>query len=142
MPHLICCINNTSMFSSTSGRIIEQSPAERCGKLRVGDRILAVNGVDISRMLHEDIVTLIKDSGYSVKLLVSPVTPPNSADKRANVSQTFILYFFLLDGVTPFFSDYGYLCLAHTDLFHSPLTLGWRYISDKSVKARFSFFWE
>lgn len=72
-----------------TGRIIEQSPAERCGKLRVGDRILAVNGVDISRMLHEDIVTLIKDSGYSVKLLVSPVNPtPNSPDKRPNVSLT------------------------------------------------------
>ena len=55
-----------------AGKIIENSPAERCGRLHVGDRILAVNGVDISHMHHEDIVNLIKDTGYSVTLTVGP----------------------------------------------------------------------
>lgn len=82
------CLTRSCCFL---GRIIEQSPAERCGKLQVGDRILAVNGVDISRMLHEDIVTLIKDSGFSVKLVVSPVNVLDAADKRPNVS-TELLY--------------------------------------------------
>lgn len=67
------------------GRIIENSPAERCGKLKVGDRILSVNDVDISNMLHEDIVNLIKDSGYSVKLAIAPPLTMNP-DQRPNVS--------------------------------------------------------
>ncbi len=54
------------------GRIIEGSPAERCGKLHVGDRILAVNNVDIMRMHHEDIVNIIKESGYTCTLTIGP----------------------------------------------------------------------
>ena len=48
------------------------SPAERCGGLQVGDRILAVNHVDINTLHHGDIVNLIKESGYSVTLTVGP----------------------------------------------------------------------
>ena len=48
------------------------SPAERCGRLQVGDRILAVNHVDINSLHHGDIVNLIKESGYSVTLTVGP----------------------------------------------------------------------
>lgn len=54
------------------GRILDNSPAERCGELHIGDRILAVNGVDISHLHHEDIVNIIKESGYSVTLTVGP----------------------------------------------------------------------
>lgn len=54
------------------GRIIEGSPAERCGRLHVGDRILAVNGVDIKTLHHGHIVNLIKESGYSVTLTIGP----------------------------------------------------------------------
>ena len=54
------------------GRIIEGSPAERCSKLHVGDRILAVNNVDIMRMHHEDIVNIIKESGYQCTLTIGP----------------------------------------------------------------------
>ena len=50
------------------GRIIEGSPADRCGKLKVGDRILAVNGQSIISMPHADIVKLIKDAGLTVTL--------------------------------------------------------------------------
>ena len=55
-----------------AGRIIEHSPAERCGQLHIGDRIMAVDGVDITHMHHEDIVNLIKESGYSVALTIGP----------------------------------------------------------------------
>ena len=48
------------------------SPAERCGRLQVGDRILAVNHVEINSLHHGDIVNLIKESGYSVTLTVGP----------------------------------------------------------------------
>ena len=52
------------------GRILPDSPAERCGLLRLGDRILEVDSVDIGKLHHEEIVTLIKDSGFSVTLLI------------------------------------------------------------------------
>ena len=55
-----------------TGKMIEGSPAERCGSLRVGDRILAVNGTNILHMHHEEIVNVIKDSGYSVTLTIGP----------------------------------------------------------------------
>ena len=67
---------------STIGRIISGSPAERCGRLHVGDRILAVNHVDIAGMHHGDIVNLIKDSGYSVVMTVGhPIGKRRSAIK-------------------------------------------------------------
>ena len=78
--HSVCrwsSIIDTCPFQSLSslfllGRILENSPAERCGQLCVGDRILAVNNVDISHLHHEDIVNIIKESGYSVTLTVGP----------------------------------------------------------------------
>ncbi|XP_029107857.1 membrane-associated guanylate kinase, WW and PDZ domain-containing protein 2-like isoform X7 [Scleropages formosus] len=60
------------------GRIIDGSPADRCGKLKVGDRILAVNGQSIIDMPHADIVKLIKDAGLSVTLRLIPQEELNS----------------------------------------------------------------
>ncbi|XP_056000647.1 membrane-associated guanylate kinase, WW and PDZ domain-containing protein 1-like isoform X16 [Ostrea edulis] len=74
-----------SVIGECIGKIIENSPAERCGRLHIGDRILAVNGVDISHMHHEDIVNLIKDSGYSVTLTVGP--PIDDATSNSSNSQ-------------------------------------------------------
>uniref|UniRef100_A0A4W4H9L1 PDZ domain-containing protein n=1 Tax=Electrophorus electricus TaxID=8005 RepID=A0A4W4H9L1_ELEEL len=64
------------------GRIIEGSPADRCGKLKVGDRIMAVNSQSIINMPHADIVKLIKDAGLTVTLHIIPeedVNGPHSA---------------------------------------------------------------
>uniref|UniRef100_A0A8D2LB57 Membrane-associated guanylate kinase, WW and PDZ domain-containing protein 1 n=1 Tax=Varanus komodoensis TaxID=61221 RepID=A0A8D2LB57_VARKO len=55
-----------------TGRIIEGSPADRCGKLKVGDRILAVNGCSITNKSHSDIVNLIKEAGNMVTLRIIP----------------------------------------------------------------------
>uniref|UniRef100_A0A4W3HWY9 Membrane-associated guanylate kinase, WW and PDZ domain-containing protein 1 n=1 Tax=Callorhinchus milii TaxID=7868 RepID=A0A4W3HWY9_CALMI len=54
------------------GRIIEGSPADRCGQLKVGDRILAVNGCSITNKSHSDIVNLIKEAGNTVTLRIIP----------------------------------------------------------------------
>uniref|UniRef100_A0AAV2IVG1 Membrane-associated guanylate kinase, WW and PDZ domain-containing protein 1 n=1 Tax=Knipowitschia caucasica TaxID=637954 RepID=A0AAV2IVG1_KNICA len=54
------------------GRIIEGSPADRSGKLKVGDRILAVNSQSIVNMPHAEIVKLIKDAGLTVTLRIIP----------------------------------------------------------------------
>ena len=53
-------ISSVSRAGSTIGRVIPGSPAERCGRLHVGDRILAVNHVDINRQGR------IKSSQYPV----------------------------------------------------------------------------
>ncbi|XP_059843224.1 membrane-associated guanylate kinase, WW and PDZ domain-containing protein 2a isoform X12 [Hypanus sabinus] len=75
------------------GRIIEGSPADRCGKLKVGDRILAVNGQSIISMPHAEIVKLIKDAGLSVTLRIvpqedtsSPASAPGS-EKQSPMAQ-------------------------------------------------------
>ncbi|XP_059917365.1 membrane-associated guanylate kinase, WW and PDZ domain-containing protein 2-like isoform X3 [Gadus macrocephalus] len=60
------------------GRIIEASPADRCRRLKVGDRILAVNGQSIITMPHADIVKLIKDAGLAVTLHIIPEEDPHS----------------------------------------------------------------
>nr|XP_039270672.1 membrane-associated guanylate kinase, WW and PDZ domain-containing protein 2-like [Styela clava] len=64
------------------GRIIDGSPAARCKQLHVGDRILAVNGVDIFDLHHGQIVNLIKDSGMSIMLRVAYI--PSQEDSARN----------------------------------------------------------
>eukprot|EP00106_Octopus_bimaculoides_P007119 XP_014774561.1 PREDICTED: membrane-associated guanylate kinase, WW and PDZ domain-containing protein 1-like isoform X2 [Octopus bimaculoides] len=78
-------ISSVSKAGSTIGRILENSPAERCNRLHVGDRILAVNNVDISHMHHEEIVNLIKESEYSVTLTIG--SPQDDASSTTSTSQ-------------------------------------------------------
>ncbi|XP_022651870.1 uncharacterized protein LOC111246474 isoform X2 [Varroa destructor] len=77
-------ISSVGRSGSTIGRIIEGSPAERCGRLQVGDRIHAVNGVSILDMHHEDIVNLIKVSGLTVALTIAPRTSSTGALSPGN----------------------------------------------------------
>ena len=91
-------ISSASRAGSTIGRIIAGSPAERCGRLHIGDRILAVNRVDISSLHHGDIVNLIKDSGYSVVLTVGP--PIGNFNSNLN---------FVLSNMAPFYLDFNAL---------------------------------
>ncbi|XP_063219492.1 membrane-associated guanylate kinase, WW and PDZ domain-containing protein 1 isoform X3 [Bacillus rossius redtenbacheri] len=76
-------ISSVNKAGSTIGRIIEGSPAERCGQLHVGDRILAVNHIDIMNLYHGDIVNLIKDSGYTVTLTIGPPVDDTSSTASA-----------------------------------------------------------
>jgi len=55
-----------------AGRIIDNSPAFNNGQIHLGDRVLAVNNVDITKLSHGDIVTMIKDSGSTVTLTIGP----------------------------------------------------------------------
>ncbi|KAG7478463.1 hypothetical protein MATL_G00080890 [Megalops atlanticus] len=70
------------------GRIIEGSPTDRCGQLKVGDRISAVNGQSIVELTHNDIVQLIKDAGNAVTLTVVPedeyTGPPSGTSTAKN----------------------------------------------------------
>ncbi|XP_068449482.1 membrane-associated guanylate kinase, WW and PDZ domain-containing protein 1b isoform X5 [Clinocottus analis] len=69
------------------GRIIEGSPADRCGKLKVGDRILAVNGVSITNKSHSDIVNLIKEAGNTVTLRIIPGDESSNASLLTNAEK-------------------------------------------------------
>lgn len=64
-------ISSSGQFLGSSiGDLIPGSPAERCGELKIGDRIIAVNSIDITGMSHSDVVNLIKESGLQVKLTI------------------------------------------------------------------------
>ncbi|XP_037918553.1 membrane-associated guanylate kinase, WW and PDZ domain-containing protein 1-like isoform X2 [Hermetia illucens] len=62
--------SSNQYYGSTIGKLIPGSPAERCGDLKVGDRIIAVNRIEITGMSHGDVVNLIKDSGLHVRLTI------------------------------------------------------------------------
>ncbi|KAL7673103.1 hypothetical protein ACOME3_007975 [Neoechinorhynchus agilis] len=73
--------------SSVIGRVIEGTPADRCGQLTVGDRLLAVNGISIDGMPHHNVVNLIKESGTSIMLTVGApdsVTGEQRIDGRSS----------------------------------------------------------
>ena len=53
-----------------TGRILDGSPAERSGKLNIGDKILAVNKVSTKNLNHESIINLIKESKCNITLTV------------------------------------------------------------------------
>lgn len=55
---------------------MEDGPAAKSGQLNVDDLLVAINGVDVRSLTHEDIVALIRSSGNQVDLLVD--TPPLS----------------------------------------------------------------
>lgn len=75
-------MNDSKRKIFAAGKIITNSPADRCDDLKVDDRIIAVNRIDISNMNHGDIVNLIKESGLHVRLTIgcpqekSPPVPP------------------------------------------------------------------
>lgn len=50
--------------------MIPGSPAEKSGELKIGDLIVAVNGVNIIGMSHGEVVNLIKESGLQVHLTI------------------------------------------------------------------------
>uniref|UniRef100_A0A0P5MJT4 Membrane-associated guanylate kinase, WW and PDZ domain-containing protein n=1 Tax=Daphnia magna TaxID=35525 RepID=A0A0P5MJT4_9CRUS len=77
-------ISSVTKGVSFIGQIIPDSPAKRCSQLHVGDRILAVNHHDISRLHHGDIVNLIKDSGYTVTLTVGPPLDDTASSNASN----------------------------------------------------------
>ncbi|KAM6981686.1 membrane-associated guanylate kinase, WW and PDZ domain-containing protein 1-like isoform 18-T18 [Tautogolabrus adspersus] len=72
---------------TTFGRIIEGSPADRCGKLKVGDRILSVNCCSITNKSHSDIVNLIKEAGNTVSLRIIPGDESSNASLLTNAEK-------------------------------------------------------
>ncbi|CAF3358587.1 unnamed protein product [Rotaria sp. Silwood1] len=80
-------IENSVIHKVWIGKIIPNSPADQCGQLHINDRILAVNGVDLTHMLHTDVVNLIKDSGRTITLKIGP--PILYDDRSQEISNPF-----------------------------------------------------
>ncbi|ELU17710.1 hypothetical protein CAPTEDRAFT_146207 [Capitella teleta] len=96
-------ISSRTRSGSVIGKIIEGSPAERCGNLRVGDRILAVNNINILRLHHEEIVNIIKDSGHSVTLTIGP--PQGEIKTYSKINKYFPLRRFLAKSLAWFHGE-------------------------------------
>ncbi|XP_067251682.1 membrane-associated guanylate kinase, WW and PDZ domain-containing protein 1 isoform X4 [Chanodichthys erythropterus] len=79
--------NTCASMPHKIGRIIEFSPADRCGKLKVGDRILAVNSCSITNKSHSDIVNLIKEAGNTVTLRIIPGDETSNASLLTNAEK-------------------------------------------------------
>jgi len=78
-----------STLNFSTGKIIPNSPADN-GRLKIGDRIIRVNDIDITSMQHGDVVKIIKESGLTVQLTVSnnPLMNTTAPASYAN-EQTF-----------------------------------------------------
>ncbi|XP_073488499.1 protein scribble homolog isoform X16 [Aquarana catesbeiana] len=76
---------DTGIFIS---RIAEGGAAHRDGTLRVGDRVLSINGVDMTEARHDQAVALLTSTSPTITLLVErePVQPGAPADPRASPS--------------------------------------------------------
>ncbi|CAH0731508.1 unnamed protein product, partial [Brenthis ino] len=74
-------ISSTNKATSI-GDLIPNSPAARCGRVRVGDVIVAINGQPVRNLPHPDVVALIKRSGAAVTLTVAPPDAPDLRDAR------------------------------------------------------------
>uniref|UniRef100_A0A1A9W3M9 Membrane-associated guanylate kinase, WW and PDZ domain-containing protein 1 n=1 Tax=Glossina brevipalpis TaxID=37001 RepID=A0A1A9W3M9_9MUSC len=84
--------SSNQYYGSTIGKLIPGSPADRCGELKVGDRILAVNRVNIAGMSHGEVVNLIKESGLHVRLTISCSKDGNNINATpANNSNSLLL---------------------------------------------------
>ncbi|KAG7271032.1 hypothetical protein CRUP_015240 [Coryphaenoides rupestris] len=87
LPNLPHPTSPSTVIPHKIGRIIEGSPTDRTGQMKVGDRISAVNGRSIMDLSHNDIVQLIKEAGNSVTLTVVPEdgVPSSFASERASI---------------------------------------------------------
>ncbi|CAH8449213.1 unnamed protein product [Schistosoma guineensis] len=71
--------------ASEIGRIIPGSPADKCGQLEVGQRILAINGYCLLGINHMDIVNLIRQSQQQ---LILTIEKPGSLSNDQHKSRT------------------------------------------------------
>lgn len=62
--------------------VIDNSPADACGQLKIGDRILVVDGTDIRDSTHEAAVETIKKAGDCLKLIVQSLNKGGSSNEN------------------------------------------------------------
>ncbi|RUS90593.1 hypothetical protein EGW08_001681 [Elysia chlorotica] len=62
--------------------IVPGGPAERDGRIKCGDRLIAIGATSLEGKQHHEAVAMIRDSGPKVTFLVSQVRPPGTVKKR------------------------------------------------------------
>lgn len=76
-------------------QVVPDGIAHKCGKLRMGDRILKVNDVDISRATHQEAVMELLKPGDDIKLTIQhDPLPPGfqvslNTEKKTNIFRCF-----------------------------------------------------
>ena len=73
------------------GRLINGSPADRCGLLYIYDELLAVNQHDVSHMDHGDIVAIIKASSTKIYLTVQQPEDIDAIARQHTVVRMYVL---------------------------------------------------
>ncbi|XP_058873315.1 membrane-associated guanylate kinase, WW and PDZ domain-containing protein 3 isoform X2 [Acipenser ruthenus] len=74
----------SSLLPHKISQIRRGSPADRSGRIKVGDRLKAVNGQPVQRMPHRDIVELFRKAGNTIRLHIVPRSNTNPS----SLSQT------------------------------------------------------
>lgn len=60
----------------------------RSDQLNVGDYIKSVNGINLTKLRHEEIISLLKNVGERVLLEVEYELPPTGKNNHCSTSQT------------------------------------------------------
>ncbi|GFO18600.1 tyrosine-protein phosphatase non-receptor type 13, partial [Plakobranchus ocellatus] len=68
--------------------VVPGGPAERDGRIKCGDRLIAIGATSLEGKQHHEAVAMIRDSGPSVTFLVSQVRPPGTVKKRRGPNQS------------------------------------------------------
>lgn len=63
-------IQNTQISGIFIKNIIPLSPAEESRQIKIGDRILSVNGQDVSKATQDETIKLIKNAGCTINLVL------------------------------------------------------------------------
>lgn len=62
--------NVKKKYLNFAKQIVPDGIASKSGKLRMGDRILQVNGVDVTQATHQETVMELLRPGDSIKLMI------------------------------------------------------------------------
>lgn len=87
-------VKQLSLFSTfIQFQIVPGGIASKCGKLRMGDRILKVNDTDVSRATHQEAVMELLKPGNDIKLTIQH--DPLPAGFQVCIFILFLFCFFL-----------------------------------------------